>query len=236
MATGTVSMTFKPGEEKFGHRYVWELPIRLTHWVLAASVAVLFATGLFIASPVVLSYGEPYRAFLMGRVRQIHFIAGYALLFAFVVRVYWYFAGNKYARSGMPRVWRKQWWTAAFDQVREYLGATRGPTHMGHNVLAGFSYVTMVGGLGLAEIVTGFALYGEVNPGGFWDRTCGWVIPLMGGSFRTHTWHHLFAWGLVVFTVVHLYLVMFGSLRYKNGLVSSIISGDKFFREGDEDE
>ncbi|MEO8027093.1 MAG: Ni/Fe-hydrogenase, b-type cytochrome subunit [Bryobacteraceae bacterium] len=236
MAAGNPPLALRPGDQTFGQRYVWELPVRVTHWILAASIVTLFATGLFIASPVFTASGEPVGVFVMGRFRQVHFAAGYALLFAVLLRIYWYFAGNRYARSGMPRVWRKQWWNQAYGQVREYLSAKRGPTHLGHNVLAGFSYVVMVGGLGIAEIVTGFALYGETNPGGFWDRACGWVVPLLGGSFQTHMWHHLFAWGFVAFTIVHLYLVFFGSLRYQNGLVGSMISGEKFFREGDHDE
>lgn len=48
-------------------------------------------------------------------------------------------------------------------------------------------------------------------------------------------WHHLFAWGFVVFLIVHLYMIFFDSARYNNGLLSSMISGDKFYQEGDLD-
>jgi Ni/Fe-hydrogenase 1 B-type cytochrome subunit len=234
MATTQQSLQFSPGEAKFGQRYVWQLPLRATHWVMAASVITLFATGLFISAPVFGPVGgEAYRHFVMGRFREVHFVAGYALLFSFILRGYWFFAGNKYARSGMPVFWQRQWRIALKDQMGEYMSIKRGPTHLGHNSLAGLSYALFVGGLGLAQILTGFALYSEDNPGGFWNTLFGWVIPLLGGSFRTHMWHHLFAWGFVVFLILHLYLVLFGSVRYKNGLLSSMISGDKFFREGD---
>jgi Ni,Fe-hydrogenase I cytochrome b subunit len=39
----------------------------------------------------------------------------------------------------------------------------------------------------------------------------------------------------VMFVLVHLYMTVFASLRFKNGEVSSIISGDKFYRDGDID-
>ena len=233
MAAARIPLQIRPGDEEFGTRYVWELPVRLTHWVTAAAIVVLFSTGLFISWPVFASHGEPYQQFLMGRFREVHFVAAYALLFSFLVRSYWFIAGNQYARSGMPEFWDPLWRKEFVEQVHEYLGKRRGVGHLGHNALAGLSYVGLVGGLGIAQIVTGFAMYGESNPGGFWDRLFGWVIPLMGGSFRTHMWHHLFAWGFVVFVMLHLYILVFGSIRYRNGLISSIISGDKFFRPGD---
>lgn len=65
----------------------------------------------------------------------------------------------------------------------------------------------------------------------------GWVIPLAGGSFQLHMWHHLFAWGFVFFSILHVYIVFYDGQQFKNGLVGSIISGEKFFQEGDvEDE
>jgi Ni/Fe-hydrogenase 1 B-type cytochrome subunit len=143
--------------------------------------------------------------------------------------------GNKYSRSGVPRIWQGHWWKAVIHQIIEYMKVERGQAHLGHNSLAGASYVFMVGGVGLIEIATGFAMYGETNPGGFWDTVFGWVIPLLGGSYRTHVWHHACAWVFVLFVIVHLYMTVFGSIRFKNGLISSIVSGDKFYRECDID-
>jgi len=34
-----------------GRKYVWEFPVRLSHWVNAIAIAVLFLTGLFCISP-----------------------------------------------------------------------------------------------------------------------------------------------------------------------------------------
>lgn len=40
------------------HRaYVWELPVRIYHWINAACVAVLVVTGLFIGRPLALQVG-----------------------------------------------------------------------------------------------------------------------------------------------------------------------------------
>jgi len=232
---GMYPLTLTPKTATHGIRRVWEWPVRVTHWVTAAAIVTLFATGLYISSPVFTSNGEAFNHFVMGRFREIHFVAGYALLFSLLLRAYWFFAGNKYARSGFPLFWRASWWKTLVEQVHEYLGVVRAPVRLGHAPLAGLAYVIFVGGLGLLEILTGFAMYGETNKGGFWDTTCGWVIPLFGGSFRTHMWHHMFAWGFVVFIILHLYLVIFDVFRYRNGLMGSIISGDKFYQEGDLD-
>jgi Ni/Fe-hydrogenase 1 B-type cytochrome subunit len=222
-------------EALYGRRYVWQFPVRLSHWVNAAALTVLFATGLYIASPVLAPNGEAYRHFVMGRVREIHFIAGYALLFGFLLRVYWFWVGNNYSRSGFPLVWQGEWWTDLKNQAKQYLRLERGHIHLGHNALAGLAYTLFVILLGWVQILTGLALYSENHPGGFWDQLTGWIIPLLGGSYRVHMWHHMSAWGFLVFAILHLYIVMFDSHQYKNGLITSIISGFKFYEKGDLD-
>jgi Ni/Fe-hydrogenase 1 B-type cytochrome subunit len=234
MATG-YPLRLTPEAAKYGRRQVWELPVRITHWVTATSITLLIITGFYITYPVGTSNGEPWHNFLMGRFREVHFISGYAMLFSFIVRGYWFFAGNKYSRSGVPLFWRKTWWKSVFEQIMEYMGKVRGPVTLGHNSLAGSSYFGIVGGVGLFQIVSGFALYGETNPGGFWDKVCGWIIPLLGGSYRTHLWHHFAAWAFIIFIILHLYIVLFDSVRYKDGLISAMFSGDKFYEEGDID-
>lgn len=176
----TYSLHLSPESAQFGRKYVWEVPVRVCHWVGAAAVVTLFATGMFISWPVFSSNGEPYQHFLMGRFRQVHFVSGYVLLTSLLLRGYWFFKGNKYARSGVPLIWRKEWRKALFEQVHEYMGLERGAVRLGHTSLAGLAYFVMVGGLGGLQVLTGFAMYGQNNPGGFWDRALGWVIPLFG--------------------------------------------------------
>ncbi len=125
---------------------MWEWPIRVTHWVTAASITVLFTTGLYIAAPVFSSTGEPYNHFSMGRFREVHFAAAYALLFSLLARTYWFFAGNKYARSGFPLFWRASWWKTLLEQMHEYMGLKRAPVRLGHAPLAGLAYAMFIGG------------------------------------------------------------------------------------------
>lgn len=222
-------------EARYGRRYVWEWPVRITHWATVFSLTALFATGLYISHPVLAPAGEPYNHFVLGTVRQIHFAFAFVFLVSFLLRVYWFWMGNNYARSGFPFVWRKDWWRDLWLQAVAYLRLERGAVHLGHNALGGLAYTVFVIGLGWAQIFTGLALYSESNPGGFWDHLLGWVIPLLGGSFNTHMWHHTFAWGFVIFAILHIYIVLFDSHQYRNGLITAIISGYKFYEEGDLD-
>lgn len=216
-------------------RYVWQLPIRICHWITVVSLTALFLSGLYIWHPVLAPSGEASRHFVMGRVRQIHFAFAYLFLVSFFWRIYWFWMGNNYARSGFPFVWRASWWQDLVRQGRAYLRLERGPVHLGHNALAGLSYTIGVIALGWAQIFTGLALYSESNPSGFWTHLVGWVNPLLGGSFRTRMWHHGFSWGFLVFAILHVYVVLFDSYQYRNGLITSMVSGLKFYQKGDLD-
>ncbi|MHC4948647.1 MAG: Ni/Fe-hydrogenase, b-type cytochrome subunit [Planctomycetota bacterium] len=216
---------------RFERIYVWERPIRIFHWVNALCVLVLFLTGLYIASPILSSTGEPWANFLMARIRQIHFIAAAIFVGVFILRIYWFWAGNEHARSGFPYVWRPAWWKDLVRQALDYLRLDFGRPHVGHNALGGLSYTVFVILVGWLQILTGMALYAEVEPDGFWGSLMGWVIPLFGGSFRTHMWHHMFAWVFIWFAILHVYIVILDSRQYRNGLIGSMITGMKFRRE-----
>lgn len=46
--------------------YVWEWPVRITHWLNAISIWVLSVTGIYIGFPLLLSPGPASNHFLMG--------------------------------------------------------------------------------------------------------------------------------------------------------------------------
>ncbi len=223
-------------ERLFRRKYVWQWPVRVFHWLNAAAVTVLFLTGLYIAMPFLGPAGEASDNFVMAKVRQIHFTAAFIFMVNFVWRMYWFWMGNNYARSGFPFFWRRSWWRDLFRQAWDYLRLDRGHVHLGHNALGGLAYTLGVIGLGWAQILTGMSLYAESDPAGFWGRTLGWLPPLLGGYHATHMWHHLFAWGFVAFTIIHIYIVFYDGQQYRNGLVSSMISGYKFYDEDEEDD
>ena len=44
MATTYRSLEIVPGETGYGRKYVWQAPVRLSHWINALSIAALFLT------------------------------------------------------------------------------------------------------------------------------------------------------------------------------------------------
>lgn len=207
--------------------YVWEWPVRLLHWTNAAAITALFITGLLISNPTLTSEGPAWEVMTVATIRKIHYISAFVFLIGFLCRVYWFFFGNTHARSGMPRFWRADWWRGLTAQAKEYLTFEFGTPDLGHNALAGLSYTFFIIGLGLLQMLTGFAMYSENSPDGFWAGLTGWVLPLLGGSAQVHVWHHLFAWGFLVFVILHTYIVFLDARQYRNGLIRSMITGFK---------
>ena len=100
------------------------------------------------------------------------------------------------------------------------------PHTLGHNTLASLAYVLVflvASFMGL----TGFAMRGEHNPGGFLDTVFGWVIPILGGAGYVRMWHRLGMWLIVAFMIHHIVFVFYLEILREKGLVSSMISGIK---------
>src|SRR5512135_2210823 len=79
--------------------YVWQLPVRLYHWMNALAVTALAVTGYIIGKPVaVVDAAEASYSYWFGTVRFIHFLAAFVFFFNFLFRLYWGFVGNRFAR------------------------------------------------------------------------------------------------------------------------------------------
>jgi Ni/Fe-hydrogenase 1 B-type cytochrome subunit len=64
--------------KKFIRVMVWELPVRLFHWLNVLAIIVLCITGFLIANPpALLSNAEATNLHSFGIVRFIHFVAAY---------------------------------------------------------------------------------------------------------------------------------------------------------------
>ena len=137
-------------------------------------------------------------------------------------------------RSGRLH-WKKGWWRDLFAQTWDYLRLQRGHVHLGHNALGGLAYTFFIILGGWVMTFTGLAMYSESNPDGILNATFGWVLLLAGGSFQVHMWHQLVAWGFLFFSILHIYIVTYDGQQYKNGLVTSMVSGVKFYQDEDLD-
>ena len=211
--------------------YVWELPVRIWHWVMAVAMVVLGVTGYLIGSPPPTLSGEASDHYLFGYIRFAHFAAAYVFAVFFVMRVIWAFLGNRYSRElfVLPvAMLRREWWRGTWGQMRYYLFLDReGRSWPGHNPLAaaGMFFMYLVGTVFM--ICTGFALYGEGLGRGSWifGAFSSWVLPLFGSSQNVHTLHHLGMWYLVCFALIHLYMVIREDILSNETIVSTMVNG-----------
>ncbi len=224
------------GEKEIARRtvYVYQAPVRLWHWINALAMVTLFVTGYLIASPPASLSGEASAHFQMGYIRFVHFSAGQIMAVGFLLRIYWAFVGNAHASQifHIP-FWRASFWSGVLHEIRWYAFLEKYPRqYVGHNPLA----QTMMFGvftLGtLFMICTGFALYSEGEGAGSWQaRAFGWVFSLFPNSQDVHTLHHLGMWALVLFTVVHIYAAVREDIMSRQSMISSMISGERQFRD-----
>jgi Ni/Fe-hydrogenase 1 B-type cytochrome subunit len=202
--------------------YVWEIPVRASHWITAGCIVVLSLTGGYIADPFLIPPGGS----VMGTIRLIHMIAAFTLLLSGVLRIWGLIAGNRFARwsAFIPTSWTQ--FTELFRQAAFYAFLTaRHPKVLGHNQLAASAYV-LLWVLLLVETVTGFALDGLIGaePGatGFW-----WLRELLGALLLRFI-HHAAMWAILAIALFHVYSCVLIDHIERNGLMSSIFSGYKY--------
>jgi len=214
--------------------YVYEAPVRLWHWVMATCIVVLMVTGYLIGSPPPAIGGEASEHYLFGYIRFAHFTAAFVFAIMFVVRVYWAYVGNTWSRQIFaPPLWKKKWWLEMIE-VQKYYGFMKeeGTAYVGHNPMAqaAMTFMYVLGTIFM--IFTGFALYSEGLGSGSWaDLLFGWVIPLFGQSQDVHTWHHLGMWYLILFTMIHVYLVFREDIMSEATIISTMVNGLRIFKK-----
>jgi Ni/Fe-hydrogenase 1 B-type cytochrome subunit len=211
--------------------YLWEWPIRAMHWLAVLCILVLVVTGFYIGRPYFTTSGEASAHYLMGTVRFFHFAAAGVLIATAIIRFYWLFAGNEFERWRALFPLRKSDWVNLWKQVKFYLmiRPEDAPQYLGHNPLQQLSYTALYG-VALVQVITGFAMYGQSRPEGFWYTLFGWVVPLLGGIQIVHFVHHVLTWVFLIFIPIHVYLALRADLLERTGTISSIVSGGRFVR------
>jgi cytochrome b len=96
---------------------VWDLPIRLFHWLIVAAIGVSW-------------WSAEYRSM------NVHRYSGYALLGLMIFRIYWGFVGSQTARFGQ--------FIRGPGAIARYLKGPAAHAQPGHNPLGGYSVVAML--------------------------------------------------------------------------------------------
>ncbi|MBE0575385.1 MAG: Ni/Fe-hydrogenase, b-type cytochrome subunit [Desulfuromonadales bacterium] len=211
--------------------YVWEWPVRITHWINVFSMFMLSITGFYIGSPFMTAPDSSM--YIMGWMRFLHFTFAYLFTVSVAARILWMFIGNHHAswRAFFP--WLTVEGRKNFIKMFRYYTFTgkRISYEVGHNPVAATAYLGIFA-LFIFQIVSGFAMYGQFAPGGFWDSILGGLNVLVGNQWMRML-HHGVMWLLIGFIINHVYSGWLMDIKERNGTMSGIFSGYRYIEPED---
>jgi cytochrome b len=178
-------------------RFVWDLPTRVFHWLLAGLVVFSYITG---------KAGGPWMDW--------HMRSGYAILALLVFRLAWAFAGPVHARFGSfvrgPR--------AALRYGRTLLAGTPARVE-GHNPLGGWMVVLMIAAL-TVQATTG--LFSDDDSSHTGPLAAKVSEAAVGRMSALHYYNH---WFLMTLVAVHVAAIGWYQWRWKMDLVRPMVVG-----------
>ena len=213
--------------------YVWQVPVRVTHWAIVISIVGLAITGLYIHAPFLVPTRPIEASAQMANVRFWHEILAIVFSLSIAVRFYWGFVGNSFSswRQIVPHKREQFYWMG--QMFKYYTFRRRHPVpYTGHNHLAGFAYTIVSVGL-FAQILTGLLLIGWIMPTGPIHALFGWSSVIPGGIMTVRVVHYLVTFLFFAFMIHHVYSAILVDWEERTGVMSSMFSGFKNIRSGD---
>ena len=206
--------------------YVWELPVRVSHWFIFLPVVVLSFTGYYMHNPFIVAKSST--PFLMATMRFIHLVAGFGIHFRLHSADVLVLCGKPLvelacvsARSGVSK------WRGMGNMVAYYSFLKKDLVHhVGHNALAAVTYLFMFT-LMLIEIITGLTLYTQVRGAWLLAPLFSW-IPRVIDIQNLRLIHFCIMFAFFAFVIHHVYSAVLVSWEERNGLIESIFTGYKF--------
>jgi cytochrome b len=179
---------------------VWDLGVRLFHWLLVATLAIALVTGL--SGP--------------RNVLNIHIAAGAAVAGLVAFRILWGLTGSTYARfSSFPVQF------SAINSDLAGLVAGRRPRYRGHNPLGSLMALTLLAVLTLS-VMTGVVTLGGVDKQG----PLAFATSYNAGR-ATQELHQALAYGLLALIGGHLLGVAYESHHGQPDLIRAMLTGNK---------
>jgi cytochrome b len=179
---------------------VWDLGVRLFHWLLVAAVGIALVTGL----------SGPRNAL------NIHIAAGAAIGGFVAFRILWGLIGSTYARFSSFPVQR-----AAINADLAGLVAGRRPRYRGHNPLGSLMALALLAIL-ILSVMTGVVTLGGVDKQG----PLAFVTSYNVGK-ATQRLHQALAYGLLALIGGHLLGVAYESVHGQPDLIRAMLTGKK---------
>ena len=205
--------------------YIFSPFLRIFHWIMVASILILFGTGLLITKPALVSSTEPtFTVMSMDLIRDIHFITAFIFCASFILRIYGFII-NKGDRL-FPRFWEGHYYSETAEVALHYMLLKPHHSSFLRNPLARTSYAALYVMVAI-EILTGFAMYFMTSPSAVGGALFGWVNIILGSEMMTHYVHHYVAWFIILFAIGHFYMVLRAEFMEGESEVSSMFSGKK---------
>ena len=210
--------------------YVWELPVRVSHWLIFLAVVVLSVTGYDMHSPFLVVRSRS--AYVMGTMRFIHLVTASVFISAFLLRIYWFFVGNEWSRWRAFVPIRREQWRGMGRMVSYYTFFRKNIAHyVGHNALAATTYMVMFT-LMFIEILSGLALYSYTVSNRVLTFFIGWLPRLIDIS-HLRLAHFCIMFAFFIFVIHHVYSAVLVSGKSAMPWLRSIFTGYKFVPEAE---
>jgi cytochrome b len=181
---------------------VWDLPVRVFHWVIVVLLAISFVTG-----------------HVGGNAMRIHEISGFSILALVLFRVLWGFLGSTHARfSAFVRGW---------SAVRSYAAALltgRGASHIGHNPLGGWMVIALLLAL-LLQAGTGLFANDDIMTEGPLYQHISKEL-----SDRLSLVHQVNSYVLAVLIILHIAAALYYLWGKRENLILPMVTGRKSTR------
>jgi cytochrome b len=176
---------------------VWDLPIRLFHWVLVALVGFMWVSG--------------KQGWL-----EYHMLSGYTILALLVFRVVWGFIGSDTARFLF-------FLKSPFEALRHlaHLHRREPDTEIGHNAAGGWMVIVMLVLL-FAQVFTGLCANDDISVEGPLSGLVG-----KDWSDWLTSKHHLLFRVIQVMVALHILAIVTYAVLKRHDLVRPMITGKK---------
>jgi len=176
---------------------IWDLPVRLFHWLLAALVGFMWLSG--------------KQGWL-----EWHMWSGYAILSLLIFRVIWGFVGSDTARF-------MYFLKSPIEALRHLAQITRREpdTEMGHNAAGGWMVVGLLGLL-LAQVITGLGSNDDISIEGPLAR----MVGKSWSDWMTSQHHFLFKI-VQIAIALHVAAIIVYAVLKRHDLVRPMITGKK---------
>ena len=134
----------------------------------------------------------------------------------------------------LPKPWTKLFWVGMWDMTLHYSFLRSSHRPYLRNSMARAGYIGVYAMIFL-EAITGFAMYGAINPNGIIGTIFGPFNHLFVDEYIVHLIHHYVAWMIIFFVIIHVYMATRADMSEKYGEISAMFSGVKFYDKEPDD-